>query len=620
MKKFKKLIALTCVAAMLVPSIAFAAEPETTPGAGTTSTGDSVIENNNATDIKYTAVVLPTIDAGTYNFTIDREGLLDKFDSTNEYNTGDSVFFKAEKTAASVAVVASGDTSTNKLVEIGKDVDIDGEAEVIATEISASALYEALYGNTLTAAKSDVEGKYFVWSPAKDTEGKYNNQGTWVEIVFVTYTPAGGDELTANYDDYLKLTFATPGDDTTAVSAIELQADPLSGETLWDGNIYTIGYNEITDGAKAVEKYNIVASGTTIQSMSDGLYVENTSADGNTITYTAITTANAATTLTYTEATEWYNSKSDKAAVTNKSTNPIAVSVDVTVTAPGLTFNQTGTYTSDTAASVYFTLNADTNKAVVDTKGKATAYYVLDGAAVTPILFQGTDTNAATGSKNYYNYAAPELVGTADQYDSQDFYIQATANTTEGSEDAWDAYIADVKDTQKTEIVKPTIAVVYNWVPLNDEVATTANTDNPGTADVETNATIKTYKDADEKEYVICDAASQGWVVKAGKTEEEKVTFEADATPTWKYNTAGSGYYCTGSAESVTSATAYLLDSDNKYTVSSGIDVSSAINSSNTAVVKFDTAPLDELLTTAGKYGIIVIADGVTYKCEYTID
>lgn len=517
MKKFKKLIALTCVAAMLVPSIAFAAEPETTPGAGTTSTGDSVIENNNATDIKYTAVVLPTIDAGTYDFTIDREGLLDKFDSTNEYNTGDSVFFKAEKTAASVAVVASGDTSTNKLVEIGKAVDIDGEAEVIATEISASALYEALNGNTLTAAKSDVEGKYFVWSPAKDTEGKYNNQGTWVEIVFVAYTPAGGaEELEANYDDYLKLTFATPGDSSTAVSAIELQADPLSGETLWDGNIYTIGYNEITDGAKAVEKYNIVASGTTIQSMSDGLYVENTSGDGNTITYTAITTANAATTLTYTEATEWYNSKSDKAAVTNKSTNPIAVSVDVTVTAPGLTFNQTGTYTDDTAASVYFTLNADTNKAVVDTKGKATAYYVLDGAAVTPILFQGTDTNAATGSKNYYNYAAPELVGTADQYDSQDFYIQATANTTEGSEDAWDAYIADVKDTQKTEIVKPTIAVVYNWVPLNDEVATTANTDNPGTADVETNATIKTYKDADGKEYVICDAASQGWVVKSG--------------------------------------------------------------------------------------------------------
>lgn len=516
MKKFKKLIALTCVAAMLVPSVAFAAEPETTPGAGTTSTGDSVIEDNNATDIKYTAVVLPTIDAGTYNFTIDREGLLDKFDSTNEYNPGDSVFFKAEKTAASVAVVESGDTSTNTLVEIGKAVDIDGAAEVIATEISGSELYDALNGNTLTAAKSDVEGKYFVWSPAKDGEGKYNNKGTWVEIVFVTYTPDGGEELTANYDDYLKLTFATPGDNTTAVSGIELQADPLSGETLWDGNIYTIGYNAITDGAKAVEKYNIVATGTTITSMADGLYVKNTSQDGNTITYTAITAANASTTLTYTEATEWYNSKSDKAAVTNKSTNPIAVSVDVTVTAPGLTFNQTGTYTSDTAASVYFTLNADTNKAVVDTKGKATAYYVLDGAAVTPILFQGTDTNAATNSKNYYNYAAPELVGTPDQYDSQDFFIEATANTTEGSKEAWDAYIADVKDAEKTEIVRPTITVVYNWVPLNDEITTTEDTDNPGTTEPEDDATIKTYKDAEGKEYVTCEAASQGWVVKSG--------------------------------------------------------------------------------------------------------
>lgn len=515
MKKFKKLIALTCVAAMLVPSVAFAAEPETTPGAGTTSTGDSVIENNNATDIKYTAVVLPTINPGTYNFTIDREGLLDTFDSTNEYNTGDSVFFKAEKTPASVTVVeASPGDGENKLVEIGKAVDIDGEAEVIATEISASKLYEALNGNTLTAAENDVKGKYFVWSPAKDAQSKYNNQGTWVEIVFVAYTPAGGaEELEANYDDYLKLTFTTPGDSSTAVSAIELQADPLSGETLWDGNIYTIGYNEITDGAKAVEKYNIVATGTTINSMSDGLYVENTSEDGNTITYTAITTANASTTLTYTEATEWYNSKSDKAAVTNKSTNPIAVSVDVTVTAPGLTFNQTGTYTSDTAASVYFTLNADTNKAVVDTKGKATAYYVLDGAAVTPILFQGTDTNAATNSKNYYNYAAPELVGTPDQYDSQDFFIEATANTTEGSKEAWDAYIADVKDAEKTEIVRPTITVVYNWVPLNDEITTTEDTDNPGTTEPEDDATIKTYKDAEGKEYVTCEAASQGWVV-----------------------------------------------------------------------------------------------------------
>lgn len=611
MKKFKKLIALTCVAAMLVPSIAFAAEPETAPGAGTTSTGNSVVENDNSTDIKYTAVVLPTIDPNTYNFTIDRDGLLREYDSANKYNPGDSIFFKAEEEVAKIELKEAV-SGINSLVEIGKNVHIDGslDASALATAITSSALYTALTADTFStvSTSSDLKGKYFVWSPAKGDDEEYNGKGEWVEIVFADY-----DTKTANYADYLDLT----GTDAT-VTAVALVADPLSGTTVWDGNIYTLDYAEI-DGDKAVEKYNIVGTAASgITSVDAGLYIKNTP-DAGVPTYTALTADNDDTYVTFTEATEFYNAKSDKAAVVNKSTNPIAVSVDVTVAAPGLTFSQTGTYTDDTAASVYFTLNADeTTYKVLDTTGKATAYYVLDGVAVDPIRFQGTDTNTATGSKNYYKYESPVLVNSPEQYDSQDFYIEATANTEDDANEAWDAYIADLNDAEKVTIEKPTITVVYNWVPLNDEVVETADTDNPATEDVENDVDIKTYKDATEKEYVTL--ATNGWVVKAGETEEEKLTFEADATPTWKYNTAGSGYYCTGSAESVTSATAYLLDSDNKYTVSSGIDVSSAINSSNTAVVKFDTAPLDELLTTAGKYGIIVVADGVTYKCEYTVD
>lgn len=521
MKKFKKLIALTCVAAMLVPSIAFADQTE--PSA-VTGGGNSVVENNNAQDIQYTSVVVPTVTSSTYDFTIDRDKLIPGFDSQNIYDGNGTVYFSAENTPASIALKAAPEKTTYTLMKGGKRVDIVKGTETIST----GALYDILNGKTIAEVATALQGQFFVWVPSKTGEA-YNGKGEWVEIVFATYTPVGGTEKTPNYTTYLDITVVP---ETNKVSAIKLAADPLSGANPWDGNIYTLSFAEIT-GVNAVKEYGIKYESAAFSKINEGLFVKVVVTEPASTTYVPLTTANAATYVDYTAATQKYTDTSAEATVVNKSTSPIAVSVDVTVTAPGLTFSQTGVYHTnatgtqgengyvaawdDTAASVYFTVNAGSNKATVGTDGKATAYYVLDKASVTPITFRGEDSdkNEATGSNNYYNYESPVLMDPV--YDSQSFTISASANDKAASNDAWEKYIADLNDGEKTEVVKPTISVVYNWVVLG-EAEVTENTDNPATEDVETNVTIKTYKDAEENAYVTL--AANGWVLLAGETVE----------------------------------------------------------------------------------------------------
>lgn len=475
MKKFKKLIALTCVVAMLVPSVAFAADGQTTPEE-IKMTGDSVVENDNSKEFEYTSVVLPTTNDTTYTFRIDRDGLFSKYDTGNIYKPGNTVYFKAEDTAATLALVNAG---TYGLYEIGKEVHIAKGSE--KTVVEASALGTALNGKAVANLASLIPAAtYYVWTPVTKTD---NGAGNWTELT------------STNIGDYLKLT-----DDGTNYTSVELQPDPLSGEHIWDGNIYVINFTEVTDFEKAVVDHKVEADGSNaITALDTGLYVHEITDDATDLTtYTLLDTTNAATYITYTAATECFNGTSDKALVENKSTTAIAVSVDVKVTANGLTFSTDGDYNGaddvdeeddDKTASVYFTVGDGTTSKALNENGAATIYYVLDRVDNGYETFQGSTFDDETGSHNYYKYEKPDV-----SHESQSFVLSATANALEASDEAWAEYVAALENG---DIDKPTIEVVYNWTPV--EI---------------TDETEFVYEDEDGKTY---DAVSDtnGWATTA---------------------------------------------------------------------------------------------------------
>lgn len=468
MKNLKKLVALTCTAAMLVPTIALAAQTTPSP---IELTGDSVIENDNSQEYEYTSVVLPTTNTTTYAFQIDRDGLLPKYDSANTYESNATVYFHAENTPAKIELTTPADY---KLYEITKTVHIAAGADQATVE--ASTLGTALNGSAIADLATTLPANtYYVWVPQTTTD---NGLGQWLALD------------SSNIGDYLKLT-----DDTTNYTGVELQPDPLSGANIWDGKIYTISYDEITDGEKAVVDYNVTADGTgTITAIDAGLYIEDQT---NTGTYTLVDTSNANTYLTYTAATDWYASESDEAIVYNKSTTPIAVSVDVTITAEGLTFSEDGVYTGDSTASVYFTISDGTNETEVNENGTATVYYVLSGATNGYETFQGSTTNSETGSHNYYKYEQPDVT-----YFEQSFVISATANSETDSDEAWAEYIEAVE----SGLARPTISVVYNWeeVTATDDVATS-----------------KTFEDVDGNKYIVATMNGNGVTIDDGWAEYE---------------------------------------------------------------------------------------------------
>ncbi len=93
MKHFKSIMALACVATMMASTVTAFAETSD-PNATTPVTGGSIVENDNSTLPDYSNIVLPTYDSAdnTYDFTIDPQHLLNKYDSTN-YGKDATVFF-----------------------------------------------------------------------------------------------------------------------------------------------------------------------------------------------------------------------------------------------------------------------------------------------------------------------------------------------------------------------------------------------------------------------------------------------------------------------------------------------------------------------------------------------
>lgn len=432
MKKFKKLIALTCVAAMLVPTIAFAEEPGTATSG--TMSGDGVIENDNAPSLDVTNVVLPTtaLASDTYNFTIDAAELLATVDGENyDANDAKGVWFKAESTPAQLTIVpADGGTPTYDLYEKVYKVDTDFstiEAD-LATQTSVPAL--------------DTE-KYAVWVPELDASSVPTGNGKYEFLTADTIV------------NYFDIKFEGAGDVFSAITPKQ----NTTGNYIFDGELYVVGYDAI-DGDDAAAKYYSEPEGT--PTLAAGLFVESSDAAG---TYNAATLGTTAGKLKF-EAAEFQNQgTSSKATVINKSTFDIKVSAKVTVTnAAGLTFEATEAALTTKAddASIYMAVSADdgttTPVSVTNSVASATVSVKIDGVdTANSTLYQTAGPEAITGSHQYYRYLDP-----ISSYEDAYFEITAAVDAT----DNWDAYLAAVKKAGAA----PDIEVVYSWEKLGAEI------------------------------------------------------------------------------------------------------------------------------------------------------
>lgn len=604
MKKFKKLIALACVATMVIsPMTALADEVK--------SENDSVIENDNSKAPVYTAVELPTITNGTYDFSIDRDKLLEDYDYEGVYGTDSHVYFNATLEKAKLAHgTADTDDTTYALYKKVFTVDTtqaDDASPVNGAFIAALGTPDA----DLTHAKEEIvnaeKAIYYVWQPVDytgDDEHAAEARGHYVKIdadniVNIVEVEVGGTTDSPSYTYILK-------------------EDHDSGSFIWDGNIYKEAYVQLDAEAavdyvtatknEGVDTYTVTPKDATGTNPEAALYL-GTTTSGST-TYTIVSDG---TTLDYTPATYQYKDESDAATVENKSTTPIVVKVQINVDDDeGITYAEADDVVDTENASLYLAIHSGSNIAAVK-DGNATAYYVLDGATNKTMVYQLADTVTATGS---HKYAQFELPGA--EYKDVSFTIKADVNESDDADAAWDAYIDSLTASENPN-TKPTIEVVYSWV----EVEATDNENE--------------YVDADENLYTT--DGTTGWA-ESGSAHTHTFTDYTDltcdgedcdyertsqiATPL-TLTKGSSSYYCAGfdAAATITSQTVYGA---NEY-ASKGASATSLATTTagfiktssgayNIATADYNTLVAD---LEAGTYVLAIVTSAGTYTVIITV-
>ena len=453
MKKFKKLIALTCVAAMLVPSIAFAADTEGT------MQGDGVVENDNAPAIDITNVVLPTtsLDGDTYDFTIDAAKLLADVDGENYKEAdADGVWFKAQTDAPQLVVTTDANT-TGELSLVEKVYVEDTGFSIIGAELATKTDLSAAFTNT-----------YAVWVPEIDTADA-DQDGDLSEP-----TGNGVYQVVDNTDieEYFKFEFNTPntqGGTDPEYTSMDTKQHTSENDNISNGKLYVLDYVAIDPDDAAAKYYDTDADALKTEATGT-LFVKNidNSDDGDTTppsdpgetTYTQAVLATVPATpavgeLVFEDAVFTNQGTSSKAVVINKSTFDIKVSAKVTVSgAAGLTFEAASTdlATKTDDASIYMAIKDGTNEiAVLGETPTATATLKIAGVDPTKsTLYQTSDSETATGSHQYYRYLDPVA-----SYNEAYFEIYAATDAA----DDWDAYVEAVKAAGAA----PQIEVVYSW-------------------------------------------------------------------------------------------------------------------------------------------------------------
>ena len=458
MKNMKKFLALTCVVAMLVPTLAFAADGE--------FTGDGIIENDNSPALKVTNVVLPTVSADTYNFTIDAEELFAAVDGENyDANDAEGVWFKAQDEAPQLTIVT--DANTEGELSFAKKAWVE--------DTNLATITAALAGKTSAAVDDTFLADYAVWVP-EITSGDDGDVRTGNGVYQIL--------TQATLADYFEVTY----DETTnEFATITVKQHTSANDKISNGELYVLDYVAL-DGIQAATEF--YSEPSDVPTFATGLFIKNidatndnvpgtndaTEADAD-ISYTAAALGSTAGQVKFEKAVFKNQGTSSEATVVNKSTFDIKVSAKVTVeNANALTFVEDKADLTESAddASIYLAIDDETTEtAITGTADKngayanaptATAEVTIAGTGINNATFyQTADKEAVTGSHKYYSYLNPIA-----SYNDATFTILAAVD----ADDDWDTYV----DAVIAAGAAPDIKVVYTWKEVGTETSIDATT------------------------------------------------------------------------------------------------------------------------------------------------
>ena len=577
-KNLKKIFALTCVFTMLTSTVCFGAE---------TATANSSIENDNSTTPTCLDVVLPSIDDRTYDFTIDPDGLLAEYDRDGdadgiEWADNKSVYFSTVGTPATATASASGDNVFIKS----------------KSTISLSDFYTVVKGAVTTTTFDALELKYYVWQPSTAVAG---------EGKFTTITGS-------NIETFFDITWNTSTSTNIDDIVLKPNYDTGSASEVCSGLVYVDTYTEATtDLLKAeVAKYitATVSDSTTTLALTDaGADKLYTAAASSTTGYAAVTNENINTTITYTAGTTLYTDTSSAAKVVNKSTFPVAVSVNLSLTGThGLTFSTTPDFAasdenSDDEAALYMAIVNGSNEAALTSDG-VTAYYVIDGVDedTATYTYKTEGTDAITGSNTYTKYVAPDESVT---YKEVVFNITGVANTT-GFD--WDAYIEELNAAEPT-ISKPGIQVVYDFATL-DEGKTTETVTGEEVSKEYTYSTV--YTDEDDNTYTVVDSNTYNTPSDSPATTGWATVEEEEVVRTLTLSAGSLVYTFTENAPSGTLTSIKINGTARDGQVQNG-NITYANN-----VLTIKSVVVTNFFSAAGDYTVVATINGVDYTFTYT--
>ena len=488
MKNRKRLMAVLLAAALATTSMTALAD-------GTQkSTGTSTVENDNSELPKpgVIDVLLPTINSGTYDFTIDQGQLLEEYDDENSYDSNSYVYFNTVSTPAAI-VPANNHYYVTDYTEV--DATHQGasfkNAIIHASTGMTDLMKEEDLAKNLATAEASIQysaGGYYVWAPKADVD---TGEGEFVKITSenvkklfdVVYNAEG-------YIDTTKTVLKTKNNKTE-----ETNGNSNNG-FLFDGKIYQCDFVEQTDGNKLAEyiTYDADKKGKdAFVAIKDGLYVTVGAVKSATATPVALKLASAeslfvtGTSLsTYKKAETKKIDQSESAKIENKTAYPLAITAKVElVSCDGLNVTSSALATSSaTPATIRVgigTVSGTSLENVEYLSGTSTASgqvsYVLkskydtNSDGVVEITsksglelnkYQSSAKVATTGSHKYFNYVTANVgEHTTATCPSVSFAIKAEINHGEGSEEGWKKYVDSLVADGATK-VKPTVNVIYH--------------------------------------------------------------------------------------------------------------------------------------------------------------
>ena len=391
-----------------------------------------VIEENELPQIKN--VVLPTIASDTYDFTIDIDGLLSEMYSN--YEDGHSVYFSTVHSEAELKVSSKQKDATYTLSVYSKTS--DGGKERLELNLLGKTMEEL----------SVVFSSYYIWQPdVFSTTG----DGKWTQLTV------------DNYSDIMELEWSEDGY-ITKVTYREIPC-AITVDTIWDGNIYTITYTDISGMDAAAQFYDMEQASELVSYTNATLYVKEVDSSGLIFYHPATLEQNEPGSVYYRHATYTHADTSAPATITNKSTFDICVTAEVQVhNSEGLVFCSSPEFynkSSDTA-NIYMGLTAD-HHCVPIMNNVAAASYILKGSGENSIRYliaNGLIEDTLIGTLNHY-------LSPVDSYASVDFQIEAAIDTRNSANSAWKSYVKALSDGT---YARPVIDVVYTMEEVTRDI------------------------------------------------------------------------------------------------------------------------------------------------------